>query len=323
MTVLSRLAAASLVLALAASAVAQGSYPERTIRILVGFPPGGPPDIAARLLAEKFSAGWGKSVVVENATGGGGNIAVERAVKAAPDGYTLLMASNAIAINPSLYPALPYNAMRDLEPISLAVEMPIILVVNNAVPAKTVQELAALARSQPGQLTVGHAGVGTPAHLAGELFKSVARVDVQQVSYRGMPLLLPDLLAGRIAMAFPNISVVVQLIRDGKLRAPAVTSQKRAVATPDVPTMVEAGFPGIDANAWFGLMAPTGTPAPIIERLHRETVRALAQDDVRKRLHELGMEVVANAPAEFAALIKSDTARWAKVIKEAGIKLTD
>ena len=323
MTVLSRLAAASLVLALAASAVAQGSYPERTIRILVGFPPGGPPDIAARLLAEKFSAGWGKSVVVENATGGGGNIAVERAVKAAPDGYTLLMASNAIAINPSLYPALPYNAMRDLEPISLAVEMPIILVVNNAVPAKTVQELAALARSQPGQLTVGHAGVGTPAHLAGELFKSVARVDVQQVSYRGMPLLLPDLLAGRIAMAFPNISVVVQLIRDGKLRAPAVTSQKRAVATPDVPTMAEAGFPGIDANAWFGLMAPTGTPAPIIERLHRETVRALAQDDVRKRLHELGMEVVANAPAEFAALIKSDTARWAKVIKEAGIKLTD
>ena len=323
MTVLSRLAAASLVLALAASAVAQGSYPERTIRILVGFPPGGPPDIAARLLAEKFSAGWGKSVVVENATGGGGNIAVERAVKAAPDGYTLLMASNAIAINPSLYPALPYNAMRDLEPISLAVEMPIILVVNNAVPAKTVQELAALARSQPGRLTVGHAGVGTPAHLAGELFKSVARVDVQQVSYRGMPLLLPDLLAGRIAMAFPNISVVVQLIRDGKLRAPAVTSQKRAVATPDVPTMAEAGFPGIDANAWFGLMAPTGTPAPIIERLHRETVRALAQDDVRKRLHELGMEVVANAPAEFAVLIKSDTARWAKVIKEAGIKLTD
>ena len=189
--------------------LAQGTYPERAIRIFVGFPAGGPPDIAARLLAERFSANWGKSVVVENATGGGGNIAVERAVKSTPDGYTLLMASNAIAINPSLYPSLPYNAMRDLVPISLAVTMPVILVVNNDVPAKTARELAALARAQPGKVIVGHAGVGTPAHLAGELFKSVAGVDVQQVPYRGIPALLPDLLAGRLAAAFPNISVVL------------------------------------------------------------------------------------------------------------------
>ena len=157
----------------AAPAIAQGTYPDRTIRIFVGFPAGGPPDIAARLLAERFSASWGKSVVVENATGSGGNIAVERAVKSTPDGYTLLMASNAIAINPSLYPTLPYNAMKDLVPISLAVIMPVILVVNNDVPAKTAREFAALARAQPGKLIVGHAGVGTPAHLAGELFKSV------------------------------------------------------------------------------------------------------------------------------------------------------
>ena len=185
-------AAATVGLLWATLALAQGPYPDRTIRILVGFPAGGPPDIAARLLAERFSANWGKSVVVENATGGGGNIAVERAVKSAPDGYTLLMASNAIAINPSLYPSLPFNAMRDLVPISLAVTMPVILVVNNDVPAKTMRELADLARAQPGKIVVGHAGVGTPAHLAGELFKSVAGVDVQQVPYRGIPALLPD-----------------------------------------------------------------------------------------------------------------------------------
>ena len=307
----------------AAPAIAQGTYPDRTIRIFVGFPAGGPPDIAARLLAERFSASWGKSVVVENATGSGGNIAVERAVKSTPDGYTLLMASNAIAINPSLYPSLPYDAMKDLVPISLAVIMPVILVVNNDVPAKTARDFAALARSQPGKLAVGHAGVGTPAHLAGELFKSVNGVDVQQIAYRGIPALLPDLLAGRISAAFPNISVVLQLVQDGKLRALAVTSRRRATVVPDVPTMSEAGLPAIDADAWFGLMAPTGTPAPVIERLHRESVRILGQGDVHKRLADLGMAVVANSPAEFGALITSDTARWAKVIKAAGIKASD
>lgn len=304
-------------------AAAQTNYPERTIRILVGFPAGGPPDIAARLLAERFSARWGKSVIVENATGSGGNIAVERAVKAAPDGYTLLMASNAIAINPSLYKALPYQAMRDLAPISLAVDMSMVLVVNNEVSAQSVQELAGLARAQPGKLVVGHAGVGTPAHLAGELFRTVAKVDVQPVSYRGIPALLPDLLAGRLSMAFPNISVVLQLIREHKLRALAVTSRRRAAAVPEVPTMAEAGMPGVDADAWFGLMAPTGTPPAIIEKLHREAVRVLAQGDVRRRLDGLGMAVVANSPAEFAALIRSDTARWARVIRDAKIKPGD
>lgn len=316
-------AALGLLLVAAAPAGAQANFPDRTIRIMVGFPAGGPPDIAARLLAERFSANWGKSVVVENATGSGGNIAVERAVKSAPDGYTLLMVSNAIAINPSLYPALSYNAMRDLVPISLAVIMPVILVINNDVPAKTAREFLALAKSQPGKITLGHAGVGTPAHMAGELFKISNGVDVQQVSYRGSPAVLPDLLSGRISASFPNISVVLQLVREGKLRALAVTSRRRAVATPDVPTMTEAGLPAIDADAWFGLMAPAGTPQPIIDRLHRESVRVLAQGDVRKRLDELGMQVVANSPEEFGALIKSDTARWAKVIKAAGIKASE
>src|SRR5262245_7955238 len=212
----------------AAPASEQGNYPERPIRILVGFPAGGPPDIAARLLAERFAAGWAKSVVVENATGGGGNIAVERTVKSAPDGYTLLMASNAIAINPSLYPSLSYNAMRDLMPISLAVIMPVILVVNNDVPAKTAREFADLARAQPGKLAVGHAGVGTPAHMAGELFKARAGIDIRQIPYRGIPALLPDLLAGRIGMSFPNLEFVLPMLREGKLTALAVAAPVRA-----------------------------------------------------------------------------------------------
>ncbi|HKA81252.1 MAG TPA: tripartite tricarboxylate transporter substrate binding protein [Xanthobacteraceae bacterium] len=308
---------------MAAGALAQADYPDKAIRILVGFPPGGPPDVAARLLADKFSEAWGKSVVVENVTGGGGNLAVDRAAKAPPDGYTLVMASNAIVINPSLYDKLPYDAVKDLAPIARAVAMPIILVVNNEVPARDVRELIARARAEPGRLSFGHAGVGTPAQMAGELFKARAGVDIQPVPYRGMPPVLPDLITGRVSMAFPNISVVLQLVRDGKVRALAVTSPRRAAATPDVPTMIEAGFPGFDASAWFGLMAPAGTPPVIIDKLHRETARVLAAADVRQRLDELGMEVIAGTPAEFAAVITSETAQWAKVIKDAGIKISE
>jgi len=304
------------------SAEAQVSYPDRPIRILVGFPPGGPPDIAARVLADKFTDLWGKPVIVENATGQGGNVAIERAAKAAPDGYTLVMASNAIVINPSLYKKLPYE-MSELAPISLAVSMPCILVVNKDVPARSVQELVALARGQPGKLTFGHAGVGTPAHLAGELFKTRAGLVIQQVPYRGMPLTVPDLLAGHISMIFPNISVVLPLVREGAVRALAVTSLKRFGGTPDLPTMDESGFPGFEATAWFGLMAPAGTPPAIIDRLHRETARVLALGDVRAHLGELGIDVVANKPAEFAGVIQSETAQWAKLIREAGIKVTE
>ena len=191
--------------------------------------------------------------------------------------------------------------MRDLVPISLAVTMPVILVVNNDVPAKTAREFAALARAQPGKITSAMRASGRRRISPASCSRSAVGVDVQQVSYRGIPALLPDLLAGRISAAFPNISVVLQLVRDGKLRALAVTSRRRAAATPDVPTMAEAGFSGIDADAWFGLMAPAETPTPIVERLHREAVRVLAQGDVRRRLDELGMAVVANSPAEFGA----------------------
>jgi tripartite-type tricarboxylate transporter receptor subunit TctC len=307
----------------AGPAAAQTSYPEQPIRILVGFPPGGPPDIAARLLGERFAEAWGRPVVVENATGSGGNVAVERMTKAAPDGYTLLMANSAIAINPSLYDKLPYDPVRDLAPVSLAVVTPIVLVVHAEVPARSVGELIALARARPGTLTFGSAGGGTPSRLAGELFKSMAGIDIAHVPYRGNPALLPDLLAGRITMAFPNTAVVLPQMQSGKLRALAVTSPRRTAAMPDLPTLAETGLPGFDATAWYGLMAPAGTPAPIIDKLYRETARVLALPDVRRRLDDLGMEVVANTPAEFSAVIVAEIPRWAKLIKDAGIKVTD
>jgi tripartite-type tricarboxylate transporter receptor subunit TctC len=301
----------------------QSMYPDKAIRILVGFPPGGPPDIAARLLAERFSETWGKPVLVENATGVGGNVAVERAAKSAPDGYTLVMASSAITINPSLYRNLPYDPIRDLTPISLVVFTPSVLVVHNEVPVKDVQELVALARTQPGKLTYGHAGVGTPSHLSAELFKSVAGVDIGPVPYRGIPSLLPDLLARRITMTFPNMSVVLPLVRERKLRALTVMAPARAQALPEVSTLAEAGFPGFDTTVWFGLMAPAGTPQPIIAKLHGETARALSQNHVRRQLQELGMEVAARTPVEFAEIIKSEIAQWAKLVEQAGIKVGD
>jgi tripartite-type tricarboxylate transporter receptor subunit TctC len=211
--------------------------------ILVGFTVGGPPDIVARLLADKFSKAWHKPVVVENSTGAGGNVAVDRAAKAAPDGYTLVMASSAITINPNFYDKMPYDPVRDLAPISIAVFTPSILVVNNDVPARNVKELIALARAQPGTLTYGHAGVGTPSHLSGEVSKSVAGIDIVPVHYRGIPALLPDLVSGRISMTLPNMSVVLPLAREGKVRALAAISPTRAAAAPDLPTMAEAGLP--------------------------------------------------------------------------------
>jgi tripartite-type tricarboxylate transporter receptor subunit TctC len=301
---------------------AQSTYPDRAIRILVGFPPGGPPDIAARLLA-KFAEAWGKPVLVENATGAGGNVAVERAAKAAPDGYTLVMASSAVTINASLYEKLPYDPVKDLAPISLVISTPSVLVVHSDVPAKNVQELVALARAQPGKLTYGHAGVGTPSHLSAELFKSVAGVHIQPVPYRGIPPLLPDLLAGRITMTLPNMSVVLPLVHEGKLRALMAMAPVRPAALPDVPTLAESGFTGFDTTVWFGLMAPAGTPQPVIDKLYSETVRVLAQNEARKHLQNLGMEIVANTPPDFAARIKSEIPQWAKLIRDAGISVNE
>ena len=300
---------------------AQANYPEQMVRILVGFTPGVAPDITGRLLADKFTAAWGRPVVVENVSGASGNIATERVAKAAPDGHTLLMAGNASLIfSPSMYDRLAYDPIKDFAPISQVFVTANVLVVHNDVPAKTLPELIALARAQPGQLTYAHAGAGTSQNLAAELLKSMAHIDISPVAYRGTTALLPDLLAGRVTMSFANIVNALPLVREGKLRAFGVTSRKRSAVAPDLPTMAESGYPGFEAVPWFGLMAPAGTSPAIIDKLHRETVRVLAIPDVRQKLFDLGLDVIGGSPAEFADVIERELPQWAKVIKAAGIK---
>jgi tripartite-type tricarboxylate transporter receptor subunit TctC len=308
----------------AGNALAQGNYPEQTVRILVGFSPGVAPDVTARLLADKLAEAWGKPVVVENVTGAGGNIAAGRVAKSTPDGYTLGMNGNgSLVFSPSMYDKLPFDPVRDFAPISQIFVGANVLVVPNGVPARTLPELVALARARPGALTYAHAGAGTSQHLAAELFKSMARLDIQPVAYRGTTALLPDLLAGRVSMSFGNMVNVLPLAREGKLRAFAVTSIRRSAIAPDLPTMDESGFPGFEAVPWFGLMAPAGTSPDIIDKIHRETVKDLALPDVRKTMGEQGLDIIGNSPKEFAAVIKSETPQWAKMIKDAGIKLSN
>jgi tripartite-type tricarboxylate transporter receptor subunit TctC len=303
---------------------AQTRYPEQPIRIIVGFPPGVAPDVTARLLADKFTESWGKAVVVENVTGAGSNIATDRVAKSPPDGYTLLMGGNsALVISPSLYDKLPYDPLKDFAPITQVFVAANLLVVPPAVPAKTLPELIALARAQPGKLTYGHAGVGTSQHLGGELLKYMAHVDIQPIAYRGTTAVLPDLLAGRLTMSFANISNALPLVREGKLRAFAVSSRNRSAAVPDIPTMAESGYPGFDAVPWFGLLAPAGTPPAVIDKLHRETMRVLALPDVQASLHTLGLDLIGNSPEEFTNVIKAETPQWATVIRAAGIKVSE
>jgi tripartite-type tricarboxylate transporter receptor subunit TctC len=323
MKVLLRACIALAVLA-AADATAQTAYPEQSVKILVGFPPGVAPDVTARLLADKFTEAWGKAVVVENVSGAGGNIATDRVAKAAPDGYTLLMGGNsALIMSPSLYDKLPYDPVKDFAPITQVFIAANLLVVHPDVPAKTLPELIALARAQAGKLTYGHAGVGTSQHLGGELLKYLAHVDIQPVAYRGTTAVLPDLLAGRLTMSFANISNALPLVRDGKLRVFAVSSRERSAAAPDIPTMAESGYPGFEAVPWFGLVAPAGTPSAIVDKVYRETARVLARPDVRTSLGTLGLDLVGNSPAEFGALIKAEIPQWAAVIKGAGIKAAE
>jgi tripartite-type tricarboxylate transporter receptor subunit TctC len=308
----------------AAQALAQANYPEQAVRILVGFSPGVAPDITGRLLAERLSNAWGKPVVVENVTGAGGNIATDRVAKSAPNGYTLGMIGNgSLVFSPSLYEKLSFDPVKDFAPITQVFVAANVLVVPSEVPAKSLQELVALLRAQPGKHTYAHAGAGTSQHLAAELFKFMAGVDVRPIAYRGTTAMLPDLLAGRVTLSFANVSNVMPPIREGKLRGFAVTSVKRSAAAPDLPTMIESGYPDFEAVPWFGLMAPAGTAPAIIDRLHRDTVRILAMPEVRKKLNDLGLDVIPGTPAEIAAAIEREIPRWASVIKQAGIRATE
>ena len=312
-----------MLVALAAQAAsAQSNFPNRPVKILVGFTPGTAPDLAGRILADRFSEIWGTPIVIENVPGAGSNIATDRVAKAPADGYTLLMGGNsALVINPSLYDTLPYDPVKDFAPISQIFIAANVFALPPDVPAKSVADVVALAKAQPGKLSYAHAGVGTSQHLAAELFKYMAHLDIVPVAYRGTTALLPDLLAGRITMSFANIANVIPLAREGKLRALAITSAKRSALAPDLPTMAESGFPGFEAVPWFGLLAPAGTPKDVIDKIYSETAKALATPEVRKKIDELGLEPIGNTPAEFAAVIKKETPEWAKVIKDAGIKL--
>lgn len=306
----------------AAHAASAQSYPNHPVKILVGFTPGTAPDLAARILADRFAEVFGQPFVVENVAGAGSNIATAQVAKASADGYTLLMAGNsALVINPSLYDTLPFDPIRDFAPITQVFIAANVLAVPSALPIKSVADIVALAKANPGKLSYGHAGVGTSQHLAGELFKHMAQIDIAPVPYRGTTALMPDLLAGRITMSFANISNVVPLAREGKLRALAITSIARSPLVPDLPTMAESGYPGFEAVPWFGLVAPTGTPSDVLDKLHDETVKTLAMADVRRKFGELGIEPVGNSRAEFAAIIRREIPEWGRVIKDAGIRL--
>jgi tripartite-type tricarboxylate transporter receptor subunit TctC len=309
-------------LLVAAPAVAQTGYPDRPIRIIVGFTPGSATDITARMFALKLNAAWNVPVTVENIPGAGGSVGGERVAKATPDGTTLYWGANgAMTINPSLSPSPTFDPARDLAPIARVLVMASIVAINNDMPAKSVAELFALAKAKPGQLSYASPGVGTPQHIAGELLKGLAGVDIIHVPYRGA--VLTDVMSGRVTMTLQNMGTILPVVRDGKLRGLAVTSLERAAVIPELPTLAESGFPGFEAVSWFGLLAPAGTPAPIIAKLHGDIAKIAAQADMQERLAQLGLAAAVNSPDEFAAVIKADIAKWAKVIKDANIKLSE
>jgi tripartite-type tricarboxylate transporter receptor subunit TctC len=305
--------------ALVRNAVAQ-SYPARAVRVIVPFAPGGITDVLARLIAEKWGEDLGKNFYVENVTGGSGNIGMGQAAKAAPDGYTILTAFVSFAINPALFAKVPFDPVRDFEPISLAITSTTVLVVNPSVTANTVDELIALIRASPGTYNYASAGAGSTSHLAGEQFRLSLGLDIVHIPYTGGAPAIASVVAGHTPIGFVAPSVALPQLGDGKVRAIAVTSAARAQTLPDVPTMAEAGHLGIEGESWVGFVAPTGTPKDVITTLYRGIVKILAQPDMKERLATLGFDPIGSTPDEFAARIKSELATWSKVIREAGIK---
>src|SRR4051794_4965846 len=308
----------------ASGAFAQTHYPEQSVRVLVGFPAGTAPDVGARIVADKLAILWGRPVIVENISGASGNIAADRAAKAQPDGYTLFMGGNSsLIMSVSLYDKLSFDPVKDFIPITQIFIAANLLVVHPDVPAKSIDELVALAKAKPGELTYGHTGTGSSQHLANELFKYMTKTDIVPVAYRGSTAVLPDLLAGRINMAFLNVVNAAPLVKEGKLRAFAVSSRKRSVAAPDLPTMIEKGYADFEAVRCFVFLAPAGTPQAILDKIQQDTVAVLAMPDVRKRFEANGLDVVGGTSAEFAQVIKTEIPYWAKIIKEAGIKASE
>ena len=298
------------------------SYPSKSIRMIIGFPPGGGTDIVGRIVAQKLSEVLGQQVLPDNRGGASGQIAAELTAKAPPDGHTVMMVHiAAISILPSLYSRLPYDAQKDFAPITLVAIGPNLLVVHPSVPVKTVKDLVALAKAKPGALHYASPGAGTVQHLAAELFKLQAKVDMLHVPYKGSGQSIVDLVAGQVHLNFDSVPPVLSHVRAGKLRAIAVTSEKRFSLLPDIPTITEGGVPGFDMSTWWGLVAPAAVPKEIVARLHTETVKLLRQPDVKEKIAFVGAETVGNSPAEFAAFIRSERIKYARIVKDAKIKI--
>jgi tripartite-type tricarboxylate transporter receptor subunit TctC len=297
-------------------------FPEKPVRFVVGFTPGGPSDILARAVGQKLGERWKQQVLIENRPGAGGNVAAEAVARSAPDGYTWLLGNNSIlATNQTLYGRLAYDPVKDFAPVSLVAVQPNILVVNPQVPANSVTELIALARKQPGKLNYASSGSGAAAHLAGELFKTMAGLDMVHVPYKGAQPALTDVIAGEVQLMFATSASVIPFIKAGKLRALAVTTARRSASVPELPTVSEAGVPGFEAITWHGVVVPAATPAPLVERLNRDIVGALSAPDLRERLSALGAEVVAGTPREFADYIASEIPKWSKVVRDSGARI--
>lgn len=304
---------------LAVTAGAQ-EYPVKPVRIIAPTSAGGGNDIVARLVAQGLSEHLGRPVVVENRPGAGTIIGSEIVAKSQPDGHTLLMGQSTLAINPATYKKMPYNALRDFVPITQAVSLPLLMVVHPSLPAKSVKEIIALAKARPGEILFASSGHGTNSHLTMELFASMAQIRMIHVPYKASAQTAIDLMAGHVAILTTSISSAIPHVRAGKMRALGVTSAGRVAAAPGIPAIAEAGLPGYESVQWSGLLAPAGTPRDIITRLHKETVAILRAPEVRERLAGDGSEVIANTPDEFAAALKAETMKWAKVVKAAGIQ---
>jgi len=309
------------VLSLAAPVSGQ-QYPVRPVRMLIGFPPGGGTDIVGRIVAQKLSENLGQQVVPENRGGATGMVAAELAARAAPDGYTIMMAHiSAMSILPWLYPKMAYDTAKDFAPITLAAIGPNLLVVHPSLPVKNTKELIALAKARPGQLHYASPGSGSVQHLSGELFKLQAKVDMLHVPYKGSGQSIVDLIAGHVQLNFDAVPVVIGHARQGRLRALAVTSEKRSALLPDIPTVSEAGVPGFDMGTWWGLVAPAAVNKDVVAKLYAESIKVLKQPDVRDRLANVGAEPGGNTPEQFGAFIRSESVKYARIVKDANIKI--
>jgi tripartite-type tricarboxylate transporter receptor subunit TctC len=304
-------------------AMAQGFFPSKPITILVGYPPGGPVDTLARGIGQKLTDALGQQVIVENVSGATGMIANQRLVKSAADGYTLLMGANPMSIQATIMKSLPYNSLRDFTPIAYLGDSPYLLVVPPNSPARTVGELVSIVKASPGKMSYGSAGTGSANHLAGELMKSMAKLDINHVAYKGAAPAEVDVMGGHVAYIFDAFTTGLKLVQGGKLRALAVTTETRAPAAPDIPTMAESGFPGLAVQAWYGLFGPANMPPEVIRRLNEEVNKAIAAPDLQARLVGMGLQAKLGTAAQFNAFFSRDITTFAKAIKDAGVQLQD